>query len=109
MEAIPKDWNCGIVITVHKKKNKINLDNYRGITLMDVVSKMFSSIIRDRLEKVYSTKTAEEQAEFLKDRGCVDQACTLAQMVAKRLAIQKNTFLCFVDLKKVDDSVCGLG
>ena len=37
--------------------------------------------------------------------GCVDQGYTLAQVVLKRLEVQKNTYLCFVDLNKAYDSV----
>jgi len=47
----------------------------------------------------------EERAGLRKGRGCVDQGYTLAQVVLKRLEVQKNTYLCFVDLKKAYDSV----
>ena len=71
-ELIPEDWQCGVVIPLHKKGDKMNLDNNRGITLMDVVGKVFSGIIKDRLDEVYRNKIAEEQAGFRKSRGCVD-------------------------------------
>ena len=70
-----------------------------------MVGKVFSGILRDRLEKFYEGKIVEEQAGFRKGRGCVDQGYTLAQVVLKRLEVQKNTYLCFVDLKKAYDSV----
>jgi hypothetical protein len=41
-EIIPKDCLSGVVIPLHKKGDKVNLDNYRGITLVDVVGKVFS-------------------------------------------------------------------
>ena len=71
---------------------------------MDVVGKVFSGIIRDRLEDVYRNRIAEEQAGFRKGRGCVDQIYSLAQIISKRLAVQKNTYLCFVNLKKANAS-----
>jgi hypothetical protein len=40
-ERVPNDWLSGLVIPLHKKSDKMNLDNYRGITLMDVVGKHF--------------------------------------------------------------------
>ena len=104
-ETVPGDWRSGVVIPLHKKGDKMNLDNYRGITLMDVVGKVFSGIIRNRIERAFQDKIAEEQAGFRKGRGCVDQAYSLAQTVLKRLEKQKDTFLCFVDLKKAYDSV----
>ena len=108
-EVIPEDWQCGVVIPLHKKGDRMNLDNYRGITLMDVVGKVFSGIIKDRLEEFYNGRIAEEQAGFRKGRGCMDQGYILAQMVSKRLAVQKKTFLCFVDLKKAYDSIWRVG
>lgn len=104
-EIVPEDWRCGTVIPLHKKGDKLNLDNYRGITLMDVVGKVFSGIVRNRIEQCFNSKLAEEQAGFRRGRGCVDQGYTLAQIILKRLEKQKDTFLCFVDLKKAYDSV----
>jgi len=104
-EVVPNDWECGIVIPLYKKGDKMDLDNYRGITLMDVTGKVFSGILRRRLERWYEGKIAEEQGGFRKGRGCVDQAYTLAQVMLKRLEMQKLTYLCFVDLKKAYDSV----
>jgi hypothetical protein len=104
-EKVPKDWESGIVIPLYKKGDQMNLDNYRGITLMDVIGKVFSGILRHRLEKCYMGKIVEEQAGFRRGRGCVDQGYTLAQIILKRLEMQKVTYLCFVDLKKAYDSV----
>jgi hypothetical protein len=78
----------------------MELDNYRGITLMDTVGKVFSGIIRNRLEEHYEDLIAEEQAGFRKGRGCTDQGYSLAQIVLKRREVQMDTYLCFVDLKK---------
>jgi hypothetical protein len=104
-EIVPKDWLSGVVIPLHKKGDKMNLDNYRGITLMDVVGKVFSGIVRNRIERVFMDKIAEEQGGFRKERGCVDQSYTLAQTVLKRLEKKKDTYLCFIVLKKAYDSV----
>jgi hypothetical protein len=53
-EVMPADWEVGIVIPLYKKGDKMDLNNYRGITLMDVVGKLFGSIMRGRLERWYS-------------------------------------------------------
>jgi len=104
-EKIPEDWKGGIVIPLYKKGDRMDLNNYRGITLMDVVGKLFGKIVNNRLEAWYRDLLAEEQAGFRKGRGCVDQGYTLAQVVLKRLEMQKDSYLCFVDLRKAYDSV----
>ena len=107
---MPADWEVGIVIPLYKKGDKMDLNNCRGITLMDVVGKLFGSIMRGRLERWYSEgRIAEEQAGFRKGRGCMVQGYSLSQVVLKRLEMQKMTYLCFVDLRKAYDSVWGEG
>jgi len=69
-----------------------------------VVGKVFSGIMRERVGKWCEGLIVEEQAGFRKGRGCVDQGYTLAQVVLKRLEVQKKTFMC-LDLKKAYDSV----
>jgi exonuclease III len=104
-EDIPEDWEGGIVIPLYKKGDRMDLNNYRGITLTEVASKIFGSIVRSRLEEWFEKRAAEEQAGFRKGRGCADQSYTLAQAVLKRLEVQKESHLCFVDLRKAYDSV----
>jgi hypothetical protein len=65
------------------KSDKINLDNYRGITLMDVTGKVFIGIVRNRT--VFINKIAEEHGGFRKDIGCLDQPYTLSQTALKEL------------------------
>lgn len=38
---VPNDWNIGIVIQIHKKGDTRTYENYRGITLLILVSKLF--------------------------------------------------------------------
>jgi hypothetical protein len=42
---VPKDCESGIVMPLFKKGNRIDLDNYRGISLINVVGKVFSGIL----------------------------------------------------------------
>jgi hypothetical protein len=66
-----KDWLSGMVTPVHKKGDKMNVDNYWGITQMDVVGKNFSVIVKNLIERVFMDKIAEEQGRFTKKRSVV--------------------------------------
>ena len=46
----PKEWAIGELIPIHKKGDPNNPDNYRGITLMTCMGKLFTSIINNRLQ-----------------------------------------------------------
>jgi hypothetical protein len=95
------------VITFHQTGKKMNLDNYWGITLMDMVGKVFSGIVSNRIERVFNCKIAEKQGGSRKERRCVDQSYSLAQTVLKRMEKQNDIYLCFIDPKKAYDIVCG--
>ena len=43
-ENIPKDWARGIVVPIFKDGERKNVDNYRGITLLSVVGKLYTRV-----------------------------------------------------------------
>ena len=70
----PKNWTLGEIIPFHKKGDKSNVQNYRGITLLSTLSKLFTRILNNRL-----TSWAEDygiyieaQAGFRKHMSTVD-------------------------------------
>ena len=51
---IPSTWTTGKIKPIYKKKgNKSDPDNYRPITLLSCLGKLFTAVINDRL-KTYS-------------------------------------------------------
>ena len=61
----------GYIVPLHKKRSIENVENYRGITLISVIGKLFTNILNARLNdwaenyKVY----VEAQAGFRKGMG----------------------------------------
>ena len=49
-EAIPSEWNKGLIVKIPKKGDKSVYDNYRGITLLFVPSKVFSRVLVQRIQ-----------------------------------------------------------
>ena len=48
-------WSFGLIVSVHKKDNPSKVENYQGITLLSSLSKLFTSILNNRLYD-YATK-----------------------------------------------------
>ena len=47
-------------------------DNWRGISLLDVVEKILARIVQERLQQVTEQILPESQSGFRKSHGCVD-------------------------------------
>ena len=105
-ETIPEDWCKGVITKLPKKGDLSNCDNWRGITLLSIASKVFCKILLFRIEDQIDLLLREEQAGFRKSRGCIDQIFALRDIIEQASEWQKPLFINFVDFKKAFDSIC---
>ena len=66
----PTAWAEGYIVPIHKKNDKKDPNNYRGITISNSLGKLFNSILQNRLSLFVQQKNIinEEQIGFQK--GC---------------------------------------
>ena len=76
-ETIPEDWCKGVITKLPKKGDLSNCDNWRGITLLSIASKVFCKILLFRIEDEIDLLLREEQFGFRKSRGCFNQILAL--------------------------------
>ena len=76
-------WSEGYIDPIHKKGNTNNVDNYRGITLLSTLGKLFMSILNNRLinwaESYYVY--IEAQAGFMQEMGTIDNIFVLHGLI----------------------------
>ena len=104
---IPEAWKKGKLKEIGKGGGKdLSVPgNYRGIMLLDVVSKVMSALINRRLQELLKVNGRESQNGFTDGRGCRDSSFAL------RLALQTlrehgcTSWVAFIDLVKAFDSV----
>ncbi|UYV79967.1 K02A2.6-like [Cordylochernes scorpioides] len=94
-----------------RKKRQIvhnSPSNYRGIALISNVSKLFTSILRSRLEEWVEGRRVvpENQAGFRKGRSCIDHIFTLTTLIQLSLRKKRGKlYVFFIDLRKAFDTV----
>ena len=102
----PKLWVEAEIVPIFKKGDRENPENYRGITLISCIGKVFTSIINRRLNtwaesnNVYS----DNQFGFREGRGAVDCMFILHGIIESFLSQSKPLYCVFVDLKRAFDS-----
>ena len=88
-----------------KKGDLHDLNNWRGIMLLDAASKLVSMIIANRLDRVLKEEGLEAQNGFTGGRGCSDGSFSLRQALKRRREHGLESWVLFVDLVKAFDSV----
>ena len=63
-------WRDALLVPIPKKGNLHICDNWRGISLLDVIGKLFARILQDRLQCVAEGLLPESQSGFRRGRGC---------------------------------------
>ena len=96
---VPMEWVDAILIPVPKKGNLRSCDNWRGISLLEVMGKVVARIIQGRLQKLAERELPESQCGFRKGRGCTDMVFTIRQLTEKASEHQAKQFFIFVHLK----------
>ena len=87
------------IVNIFKKRDREDPGNYRGITLLSVVGKVFCKILNNRLVQCLDKEGAlhEGQAGFRLNRSCMDNVYTLNEIVQGRLREDKKTYAFFLD------------
>jgi hypothetical protein len=94
------------IITLYKNKgDKSDCNNYRGISLLSIIGKVFAKVILTRLHKLAERVYPESQCGFRAGRSTVDMIFSLRQLQEKSREQNRPLFIAFIDLTKAFDLV----
>ena len=107
--VIPSVWRLSIISPIPKSASKdpyIPL-NYRGISLLSCMYKMYSAALNSRITShcELNDLLVDEQNGFRSKRSCQDHVYVLLSLVKNRKACGKDTYCAFVDFQKAFDWV----
>ena len=106
--CIPTDWCAGIIIPIYKNKgDAADPDNYRGITLLSCLGKLFTSILNLRLTKFFNLNCliGKEQAGFRASYSTTDHVFVLKCIIDIYLQQNRRLYCGFIDYKKAFDFI----
>ena len=104
---VPQEWKDATIKVLHKKKDRTECSNYRGLSLVAHAGKVLLKIVANRLGDFCEEAgiLPEEQCGFRSQRSTTDMMFVVRRL--QELGQTSNTSLeiCFIDLAKAYDSV----
>jgi hypothetical protein len=92
---IPDSWRVTRIHPVAKTGDLTKITNYRPISLMEVLRRVFEGMLVKLIE----------QGGFRHDRGTLDQATVLHEWIIQLKKDKRDRFLVFLDIKSAYDQV----
>ncbi|KAM7453125.1 hypothetical protein BLSTO_06132, partial [Blastocystis sp. subtype 1] len=108
---IPESFMTSQVISLHKKGDPMDVDNYRGISLMNVILKIACAVVANRITHEVETDhfLTPAQAGFRPEMQCIATINRIQSNLTgtgrKWFHEGEHAWVCFVDFKKAYDSV----
>lgn len=107
-DTFPNALKCSRIIPLYKDGNQLIASNYRPISILPVFSKIFESILCDRINCFITQNKIihSNQFGFQKNSGTLSATSTLIDLLQTKLDIKGNIACCvFIDLRNAFDTV----
>jgi hypothetical protein len=103
----PEAWSRGFIVPIFKKGNADNPGNYRGITIVNIMSKIFSLLLRTRINKWCESNNVFNEAQygFRDDRSTADAIFILHSIIQNVIANKLKLWCTFIDFERAFDTV----
>jgi hypothetical protein len=101
----PELWSYMNIIPVPKSGDLSNTNNYRGISLICIIAKIYNRLILNRIRSVLDLKLRNNQNGFRPKRTTVAQILSLRRIIEGVKANNLPAILTFIDFRKAFDSI----
>ena len=104
-EKLPEEWKESIIVPIHKKGDKTDCNNSRGISLLPTTYKILSNILLSRLTPYAKEIIGDHQCGFRRNRSTIDHIFCIRQIFEKKWEYNEEVHQLFIGFKKAYDSV----
>lgn len=105
--AIPPCWNTSILCLIPKTPGADSLAKFRPISLCNVLTKVISKVLTNRLRSLMTQLTGQCQSSFIPRRSTSDNIIIAQEVIhsLRRRRERNGAFVVKVDLEKAYDKV----
>jgi len=83
-EELPEEWKESIIVPIYKKGDKIDCNNYRGISLLPTTYKILPNILLSRLIPYAEEVIGDHQCGFRRNGSTTDHIFCIRQILEKK-------------------------
>ena len=107
LRTFPKCWKIAQVVPLHKKDDPTLCNNYRPISLLPCLSKVFEKLIFNHLYNYLQTNRllSPHQSGFIQGDSTINQLMTICHNISKHLDQGEEVIGTFLDMTKAFDRV----
>lgn len=103
--VFPNRWKLAKVCPIYKQGEKSQISNYRPVSLLSVFSKVFESVIYDKIYPGVESRIGVCQHGFLKGKSTVTNLCTFVDTVYQSMESGCQVDTVYTDFSKAFDKV----
>ena len=93
------------IIPIHKKEDRNNIENYRGISIEPIIAKLFERVVNDALRKHLKPLIVTEQHGFMPGRSTSSNLSLYVDFISKCLDSRDEVHSIYTDFRKAFDVV----
>ncbi|KAK2579162.1 hypothetical protein KPH14_002689 [Odynerus spinipes] len=101
----PEVWKSSLVIPIYKSGSRSDVRNYRPISKISSIPKVFESIIVDKIRPVITNMIVDEQHGFVNGRSTVSNLALFTHHVASAMECNNQVDVIDTDFSKAFDTV----
>lgn len=101
----PSVWKKAHVIPLHKKGPKSKIENYRPISILNSIAKLFEKLIYNKIYPILSNGISDKQHGFLKGRSTISNLACFTDYVLLNMENGGQVDVIYTDFEKAFDRV----
>ena len=103
--TIPMEWKLANTVPVFKKGDRQQVENYRPISLLPIVSKVLERCILNNIQTHLYNHVGKQQHGFLTGKSCTINLIETLERIGRLLDRGSQTDVIYLDISKAYDKV----
>jgi len=94
---LPEEWKEWVIVTIYKKGDKTDFNNYRGVSVLPTKYKILFNILLSKLIPYSEEVIGDHQCGYRRDRSSIDDhILCIRQKLEKKLEYNEAVHQLFI-------------